>query len=669
LNVAIDDFFAGLDPAQQRETTINWPGLVQRVIDDYQQHTTLTHGVQKDAIQNSWDARTSRRHGSGWACSFHLHIGSSDRRYLAITDKGTHGLTGRVLSSEEYFANLPEEERWARFESLAFTHPEGASEGQLGARGQGKFIFVGASNKRRMLYDTLRADGVYRLGLRTVEQTRSPVYYWEGAAARSQLAAYDPSLERLTEIGTRVIIDDPVDEVVNAILDGTFDRHIAETWWPIVTKLNASISVVVTSDGLPPETRMISPPVEVELPDDDNTRYDVWRRENVRLDYQGDAHSIKRLHVVRDKRGPVADDVVGVALIRGGMKVMSLPMRHVPAELGRSVYGYIEFDRDLDAEMKRLESPTHYSFDLGRGIGRKVKTWIEDELERFAREKLGQGADPRAADAERHREAERRALAAINKAARALGILGKKGPAGGKKPGPGGSDNQPLGAVVIPPVFDSGTRRVNHGEAFDAAAFAKSRLGASAHCRLSLYITRGDVLVLSLGEKTLKLDGGAESEVVRSGGVTFSADQHGPGEYALRAKVTLLDEADGLLKGHEHKTAYRFWLEQDPPELGIFEDIEGLDYGARPIDAEAVPSDGGGWKFQYNTSHPAKRREDLSEDTLFDYLLRLMARELVFVDLRSDEPTQFDAADLEQPDELYRKSATVIGRILYDYYA
>jgi hypothetical protein len=189
-----------------------------------------------------------------------------------------------------------------------------------------------------------------------------------------------------------------------------------------------------------------------------------------------------------------------------------------------------------------------------------------------------------------------------------------------------------------------------------------------ADVRLSVSVTHGDETVWRLGEERSIVSAESESGRVDGGSRSFNASEHEPGEYALRAKVVLMEDSGELRKGHEHKATFRFWLEQDPPEIGIFESVDALNYGERPIDAEVVASDGGGWKFQYNTSHPAKRREDDSEERLFDYLLRLMARELVYVDLRSDQPTQFSEASLDSPDETYRQAATVISKILYEYY-
>lgn len=663
------DFFGGLSSAQRRDTTINWPGLVQRVVDDYRQQTTLAHGVQKDAIQNSWDARKNRKNASDWSCAFQLSPRGATGYYLSITDTGTFGLTGRVLEPAEYFTDLPEIERWARFESLAFTHPDAAASGQLGARGQGKFIFVGASATRRILYDTLRDDGVYRLGARIVEQTSSPIYVWEGVNAAAQLKLYDASLAPLTTVGTRVVIDDPLDEVVEAIMSGMFARHIEETWWPIIQKSGAAIKIVIAT-GADPVTQVAAVPADTVLPIADSTTHDVWLKERRQIEYEGERLTVKRLHVGRAKAGAVKEDIRGVAIYRGGMKVMSLPMRHVPPTISSAIVGHIEFDGRLDEAMKELESPTHYSFDLSRGVGRKLRLLVEDELGKFAQEKLGQGADPRAVEAERRREAERRALAAINRAAKDLGIIGRRGPGGTQDDGGDGGERGPFtvgfGEIAMP----TASRRVDYGDTVrNIAAIVNSRLSTNARFRVRLWLMADDTTVGELGSDDVTSPAENPSPKVEGNDILFAPELHEPGEYVLRATAALLDATDGIPKGQQAKRAFRLWLEMDPPERGIFESIEGLGYGeSSKIDAEVVKSEAGGWKFQYNVQHPAKRREDQSEDDLFDYLFRLMARELVYIDARSDEPTQFSADDLAEPERILRKAAEVVGAITFRYY-
>src|SRR5437016_4950761 len=104
------DFFAGLARAEMRSTVINWRQLVQNIKDQYIQHASVTEGVQKDAIQNGWDARANK-HGKNWRIRFQLHIGSKPN-WFSFTDFGTYGLTGRILRPEELEADLPPNERW-----------------------------------------------------------------------------------------------------------------------------------------------------------------------------------------------------------------------------------------------------------------------------------------------------------------------------------------------------------------------------------------------------------------------------------------------------------------------------------------------------------------------------------------------------------------------------
>lgn len=128
-----------------RRTVINWPNELKEIVDRYRGWTSISHGVQKDAVQNAWDARIERDDPKQWQLEFEL-IESKDFNLFVFTDQGTTGLTGKVLSTEELQLDLPIEERWGRFENVAFTKEP--SEKALGARGRGKFIFVGASSMR-----------------------------------------------------------------------------------------------------------------------------------------------------------------------------------------------------------------------------------------------------------------------------------------------------------------------------------------------------------------------------------------------------------------------------------------------------------------------------------------------------------------------------------------
>ena len=69
-----------------------------------------------------------------------------------------------------------------------------------------------------MLYDTLRNDGVYRFGRRQIQKFKLPLWHREGKKAEEALKAETGGLlEPLKHIGTRVIIKDPSDEVIDSL--------------------------------------------------------------------------------------------------------------------------------------------------------------------------------------------------------------------------------------------------------------------------------------------------------------------------------------------------------------------------------------------------------------------------------------------------------------------
>lgn len=662
------DFFAKLDRGTARPTVINWEREADSIRDSYLTYAEVYHAVQKDAIQNSWDARRDKRRGRGWSIVFELLKDQNGVLMLSITDRGTTGLTGRVLSPKDYELDLPEEERWGRFESLAFTHAP--SEGMLGARGRGKFIFVVASRTRRIVYDTLRDDGVYRLGVRFIETTGSPVFSFEGEEAKNKLKEYSPSLDPLTEVSTRIIVDEPAQEVVDALTSGQFQRAIAETWFKLIEKYGAQIDVRVFST----EER-IRKPAELSLPAEDNRWYQVWLKENNIITLYSSHYRIKRLHLVRNRRGAISESLRGVGLIRGGMKVMSIEMKYVTKDVADCVYGYIEFEADLEEELKRLEDPTHYSFNLSTGLGRKVSQYLEDQFAIFAREKLGLG-DIRRVEQEVHHEAERRALIELNRLAKEAGLLGRAGLAGGTGRGRSGTIKESPVYIEMPtPVFPQEMHRVNYNESIDGiTARAVNTLDERIKVRLSIYVLRGhDEQVLSLLTSDFDLEPDGSSPQTGPFSISFSAEDYPPDEYAIRAKLVCLDSAR-YRKGDElHKVSHRFWLELDPPERGMFEKVDGLGYTDEfiTIDGEAVPGETGlgRWILQYNVNHPAKRYWDNTEENLFRYLLWIGVRELLYIDLRTDAPILFSKEDWQSPDLIMKKVSLLTGELMFRLYS
>src|SRR3712207_6195079 len=150
-----------------RQRAANYIAICNNIADSYPDG--VPHGLQKDAIQNAVDARKGRG-----AVRVEFKLVENDKgNFLTISDSGTSGLTGPVLDIEDYEVDLPEDAHWARFESFAFTKE---SPDAIGARGQGKFIFLRAAKEYTMYYDTLRDDGVYRVGATKATRTGCPIF-------------------------------------------------------------------------------------------------------------------------------------------------------------------------------------------------------------------------------------------------------------------------------------------------------------------------------------------------------------------------------------------------------------------------------------------------------------------------------------------------------------
>jgi len=662
-----DDIFKKiLKKEEARPTCINWPEQLQRIADEYAQHKDIPHGVQKDAVQNSWDARKDKKRAAGWSVAFRLVEGKS-KKFLTVTDRGTYGLTGRVLTPEEMQEDLSPEERWGRFENLAFT--KGPSEKALGSRGQGKFIFVAASKEHRIMYDTLRNDSVYRFGVRSVEPTESPVWAYEGEKGAKFLATLsEEALKPLTEVGTRVIIVEPSDEVVSSIRSGAFLRYIEETWWEIIQKYDANITVEY--DG---KSKKVALPPELKLPEKDERGYKVWLKKNFPLNTQTVSYKIKKLHILRKTAGPVPEDLRGVAIQRGGMKICSIPMKYVSRDIVDSVYGYIWLDDDLEMAMRPFEDAEHYGYAFGKGAPKSVKQLIEDELQRFGREKLGCGVDPRKILREQQKNAEIRAQLVINRIAKKLGFFSGRG--GGKDGGKRGEPPPPPKEIRVEmPDFEMprASLRVNYGETLKnikAKVVNDCTKDIDVRLKMSLF----------------KVEGGTIKNLIEAEDIHLSpksSKEFGPFELVIDPKVfaskgrhsvraTLVSMMEGSKGDKLHKRTKHFWVEEEPPEPGIFEKVQGTEFPAQKAEmiGSIAAGEMKGYIYYYNLKHPAYDACPNDEEALTDYLLRAMAEDFSQIDLRAEEPKLFSQEEMESPEETAKKVSKLVGKIMQHYYA
>lgn len=651
----IEPYLAGVE---WRSTVFNWPEQIKAVVDGYRTYTTISHAVQKDAIQNGWSARRYKR-GTGWSFIFEL-IEKKGRKFLLMTDSGTTGLTGRILSPEEYERDLPSEERWGRFEGVAFTQPR--EERTLGSRGRGKFIFVGASKEHTILYDTLRENGTYRFGFRTVIRTESPVVAYDNDEGRRMLKEMTGEiLEPLNTVGTRVIIVEPDDEVVNDIKNGNFLRHIGETWWEIILKREANIIIKVS--GREFRARI---PDELILPENDSRNYKIWIRKNKELP----TFRVRKLHIVYNSSGAVPEDIRGIAIQRGGMKICSIEPRHLGREIPEKTYGYITLDSSTEEALLEYEGVEHYSYRFWRSLPGAIRRYIEDELLRFAQRKLGYRVNDREIRRQQQRNAERRAMVAANNFARALGIgagpgVIRRGPGGPRVPG---EIRIQLEELLLP---RPGDLRVNYGE---TVKNIKLRIVNDSErnlfVRVKLFLRYFDKVIKPFVEKDVTIRAGSVSQNFGPFEETFAEISYPDrGKYTVVAKiVSLRDEDKGTELDYKTKS---FYLEEDPPMRGLFERCEAFGFpNNEPLKYWMGYSELGserGLILYYNLSHPSYTYVSENEEDLAEYILRIAGQEICRFDLLQETPVLFSEDQTDDPQEILKQERKIVGEVLFKF--
>lgn len=303
------------------------------------QYPNIFEGIQKDAAQNAWDAKATKR-GKDWRLIFrYVH----DRNILIIEDFGTLGMN---------------EERWKNYQSLWDTTK--AEESSLGARGQGKFLFHYFSADKLVLSETIDEHGQYRFSYGTTEE-------WD--EVDKTLDDFIPGANKLDHQGSRIWIMNVKKELLEDLLNyNEFIKYIASTWWEIIRNYGATF-IVDFNDVERKVSLPEFPKVVKEKPLDNKKIKDFGRIKNLRLFYCD---------------GPVPEHFRGIAIQRGGMNIIRLP---VSAEdsIKAKIYGYCNFDEDLEWELKKVEPPNHFGFTNKRAWNH-TKEYVIRKIDEFVQE-------------------------------------------------------------------------------------------------------------------------------------------------------------------------------------------------------------------------------------------------------------------------------------------
>ena len=525
----------------------------------------LAHGLQKDAIQNSVDAAKRKSKKSPPVVVEFRFLKTPKGEFFTITDRNTTGLTGDVRQEEDYM-HLNKDDHWARFESFAFTKKDPDA---LGSRGQGKFIFLCASQEYKMFYDTIRDDDIYRLGGTQADTTSCPIYpgegKWQNDLAREKLGEFCRLLP-LDEVGTRVIICKPRQGFLQALEDGYFEQAIQETWFRLIEK--GRLEVFINSKGK--RNQVVVPEIyqfdEKRLGDKKSWIYGKDFKEN-EINVSGEVYKIKKFFAVLNDI-PVSEDTQGIALVHNGMKITCVNEDDI---MGRNIreriHGYVEFDHKLDRELRkgRNQKPNHYGLQWKAKLPQAIREFVRIQLRNFGREKLGLSKDLSGERKRRMANAEKNAMQKLMQYMQKENLKYEPIKRGKSIPPIPPSDDRKIGLIskIIFPDINK-KPRVDWGESLDLSLAYFNKTGDELDCRVLFQIRHGNSLIKTLYNNqsiTIK----SRSKTVQSIYSDYLSIEKNiyerAGVYRVIAILTNTKNGEEL-----HKLTKRFWVEEDPPE-------------------------------------------------------------------------------------------------------
>jgi hypothetical protein len=413
--------------AIERETRAPADNNVQDVLTTIDEYACgAIRALAQDPPQNAVDAKSKTGGGPVRVvyrvCERALEDGTPIK-LLTITDSGTTGLDGPILSSEELAQRqlaqgqlvIEPGENWAAWEAMRYTK---SGQDSLGSRGQGKYAYLWHSAhpvpgspegspkhawRMIILYDTLLPDGEYRLGVRFHNpQTQLLKYPFlnEEAIQILQSGYVDKNwdvplqLEPLSEPGTRVIIPFLSADAQGAITSGEFYWWLTAEWWRKIQTNQLAIDVVAESG----ERTSIGVPDFWDVPDlkalaEKDDRYLVKEQLKLPSDRSDRRRVVKRIVLFQDDQFK-NDDLIGpaqfngVQILRGGQWITTLEMNEFADEVPRpqrpGFRGFVELDRQLEREFRAIESPAHDGFKKNMGIYQELKKLVNEVVEEFA---------------------------------------------------------------------------------------------------------------------------------------------------------------------------------------------------------------------------------------------------------------------------------------------
>jgi hypothetical protein len=611
----------------------NYRKEIDRNVTFVKETSWIAHVVQKEAIQNSSDA-LEKGSTDKWCVVFEMDE-AFPVGFVTITDQGTCGLTGKTIVPKDELDRLeasePQKyqyERWARFEALSFPNIDPIGKG---SKGQGKWTFIGASQRKTIFYDTLRKDGIYRVGawLGQGQLMKKPL---EGEAAK-QLIKEKFNLNPLAKVGTRIIIVNPRTELVDGFYPtnkGHLVDYIKETWWELL-KDGASIFIKRGQYSFKVENPPYYSGDFIE-----RNGEETMIAKDCNLDWAKNSKAKATELAIIYSKSAIPEGFRGIAIQRNGMKIRSFDVRTenpaITPEIAERIYGWISFNEEGEQELRSIEDTTHYDFSSSIGsfgihvFGRNG--WLVQQVREFAEQRLGLGSPDKS-------KSERSDILAVNRLNRFarkhnLGELGRTilvGPVEGS-----GRPEREIRIKMPKPTFPHiETRRIEYGETVsDIKASVVNDSGKPRKMKLTLVLKtasrRGipERTLKELVSKELVVAANEKSEDFGPYKIMFDRHTYADGTYALDAEIVLLegdvlDEkfGKGMVLDQERELIY---LNENPPAgKGLFELIDKVEFKQEKTLQYRIKDKDGKIRIEINTLHPGYKHAEEIDDFLSKY--------------------------------------------------
>jgi hypothetical protein len=650
---------ADFDKDSKQPLVMDVEQVVKQIIAGYENfEKRASHWVQKDGIQNCWDARKCEKNeDKKWKCVIELHQ-KSKTNIVTITDYGTFGLTGKRLDKKELLNEQPITERWCRFENYAFNNKAKKKDRHLlGSRGRGKFVFSGASDSMTTLYDTLRDDKVYRLGRRIVEKLDAPTWVEEGQKAKEILSDQTEGLlQPLNHVGARIIIMDPSKELVEDIQDGNLEQFISETWWEIIEKFDAKIIVKngKESKTVEPVTKKfpcsLMTQTKVSRPKTSEDQK-VFIKESIPIPSTN--YRIKKLYILHDPNQTFDNRQLGISVQRDGMSITHHPTDFLGTNLSEHITGYVTVDEKFQRDMRETEGPEHYSYNWSKSPTSHLSFIIKKLCKDFATEQLGWKEVISAKVTKGEKKSNERAMNKANEIANRMGF-GAGGFKKKKTPGPvppSRPKNEKIVGIQLKNLKfpTEGKERINYGQSLKgigARIINNSDKDLKVGIKIEVISPDGVQVYGKYLFTNPDFSSKKKSTSDYKGGVDIKIEKkdYSPGQYKVHASVALITPFGILRKGQELDISTKsFFVEMNPPEGGIWEDITagdfktmGKEFTGRKSHVEEG-SRSGTYILYYNKDHAAHKAIKNTDDKAvgqYKYCLTIPA--LCMLDLENE---------------------------------